>query len=76
MPVLNGYEATAKIRDMQKISGEFIPIIAMTANAQQGDKEECLAAGMDDYINKPINAKKLKECIVKYLSDKPVNRQP
>ncbi|MEA1979570.1 MAG: response regulator, partial [candidate division Zixibacteria bacterium] len=76
MPVLNGYEATAKIRDMQKISGEFIPIIAMTANALQGDKEKCLAAGMDDYISKPINVKKLKECILKYLSEKQVSRQP
>ena len=74
MPVLNGYEATGKIREMQAVSGDTTPIIAMTANALQGDKEKCLEAGMDDYISKPINPKKLRECIVTYITTEPVRQ--
>ncbi len=75
MPVLNGYEATAKIKEMQKVTGDATPIIAMTANAMQGDKEKCLEAGMDDYVSKPIDPKKLRECILKYVSNEPVREQ-
>ncbi|MEA2029975.1 MAG: PAS domain S-box protein, partial [candidate division Zixibacteria bacterium] len=75
MPVMNGFEATAKIRGMQEVSGDTTPIIAMTANALEGDKEKCLDAGMNDYVSKPINPKKLRECILKYVSNEPVREQ-
>ena len=69
MPILNGYEATAKIKELEKVSGNATPIIAMTANALDGDREKCIDAGMNDYVSKPINPKKLKECIIKNLSE-------
>lgn len=61
MPVMDGLEATRKIRKIEAtnyVSGKRAKIIALTANSQQQDKENCLAAGMDDYINKPFNVKK------------------
>lgn len=63
MPEMNGFEATAYIRDKEKTTGEHIPIFALTANALNGDRERCLAAGMDDYLSKPIKASRLTELI-------------
>ena len=68
MPEMDGYEATAKIRELEKSSGAHIPIIAMTAHAMKGDRERCLAHGMDDYISKPIQAKVLFAMLEKHAS--------
>ncbi|MFO7830290.1 MAG: response regulator [Bacteroidales bacterium] len=54
MPIMNGIVTTKKIRSIEKSTNSHTPIIAITANALLGDKEECLAAGMDDYISKPF----------------------
>ena len=59
MPNMNGFEATAAIREKEKKSGKHTPIIAMTAHAMKGDKEMCLEAGMDDYVPKPLKADEL-----------------
>jgi PAS domain S-box-containing protein len=59
MPVSDGFEATAAIRQWENVSGGHVPIIAMTAHAMKGDKERCLAAGMDAYLAKPINPNRL-----------------
>ncbi len=59
MPDMDGYEATAAIRDREVTTGGHIPIVAMTANAMQGDRERCLEAGMDGYVSKPIQPEAL-----------------
>ena len=70
MPEMDGFEATRQIREMEK-KGQIkkLPIIAMTANAMEGDREECLAAGMDEYITKPVNKDKLKEILENFLTN-------
>ncbi len=59
MPVMDGYDATKEIRKIEEPLNTHIPIIALTANAMQGDAEKCLAAGMDNYISKPFKIDKL-----------------
>jgi PAS domain S-box-containing protein len=59
MPEVDGFEAIATIRKMEEAAGTHLPVVAMTAHAMQGDKERCLAAGMDGYLSKPLNVKEL-----------------
>jgi signal transduction histidine kinase/ActR/RegA family two-component response regulator len=66
MPEMDGFEATAVIRARERDSGKRLPIIAMTAHAMKGDRERCLAAGMDGYIAKPITAPELIELLEKF----------
>ena len=65
MPEMDGMTATRAIRDGERVSGRHVPIVAMTAHAMKGDKEKCLAAGMDDYVSKPIRRKDLAEAIAR-----------
>ena len=69
MPKLDGIQATAAIRQTELGSGRHIPIVAMTAHAMKGDRERCLAAGMDDYLAKPINANSLRDMIERWTSE-------
>ncbi len=68
MPVLDGLQATAKIRENEP-DGKRIPIIAITANAIEGDRERCLEAGMDDYITKPTKQDDLAKVIARWLPE-------
>jgi CheY-like chemotaxis protein len=63
MPEMDGFEATARIREMEQSSGRRIPIVAMTAHAMVGDRERCLAAGMDNYISKPLHGQDLQRIV-------------
>ena len=70
MPVMDGYTATQKIRDPESsVQNHGIPVIAMTANTMQGDKEKCLSAGMDDFIPKPIDPVFLLKTLEKWLQN-------
>ena len=69
MPILDGYETTAKIRHKENSSGEHILIVATTAHAMRGDKEKCLEVGMDDYLAKPIRMGMLKEKLDFYFGN-------
>jgi CheY-like chemotaxis protein len=70
MPVLDGYLATGVIRQLEKQKGTYTPIIAMTAYALKGDRENCLESGMDDYISKPIDANVFYATVEKWSEGK------
>ena len=72
--VLHGFGLRG-FRELETKSEKITPIVAMTAHVMDGDREMCLAAGMDDYISKPINPDKLRECISKYIKDEQVQEQ-
>jgi two-component system sensor histidine kinase/response regulator len=77
MPVMDGFEATVQIRNLDSgVSAHDIPIIAMTANAMQGDREKCLQAGMDDYLSKPIDPQNLLEKLKKWISQDSERHNP
>ena len=67
MPEMDGFSATREIRKSEVTSGRHVPIIAMTANAMSGDRENCIAAGMDDYIPKPVTRHMLRDALERWL---------
>lgn len=74
MPEMNGYQATAMIRDPQSsVLNHSIPVIALTANALEEIRRQCLAAGMNDFITKPVLVRQLEEVLVKWLTNPPGN---
>jgi polar amino acid transport system substrate-binding protein len=73
MPEMDGFDATKLIRKAEMLSGRHIPIIAMTAQAMEGDREKCIVAGMDDYISKPIDAEKLLQILQRWIPCKMPN---
>jgi two-component system, sensor histidine kinase and response regulator len=74
MPVLDGFAATATIRRHEASigTGHHIPIIALTANAMEGDRDKCLAAGMDDYLSKPFSQEDLRAALQRWMVTKPL----
>jgi CheY-like chemotaxis protein len=66
MPGMDGYEATRRIRE--KLAGRPLPIVALNANARTGDREACLAAGMNDFLAKPVGRDELRSCLEKWLA--------
>ena len=77
MPEMDGFGATAAIRGAEEGTGRHVPIIAMTAHAMQGDRERCLAAGMDGYITKPVRSSALREALSSwFVNDKPPTSRP
>ena len=69
MPVIDGYDATRLIRTESGVLDPAVPIIAMTASALKGDRQKCLDAGMDDYISKPVDLKKLQRVVTRQLME-------
>jgi len=70
MPEMDGWEATRAIREKERATGEHIPIVAMTAHAMKGDEERCLAAGMDQYLTKPIQTLELLATLEEIMNRK------
>jgi signal transduction histidine kinase/DNA-binding response OmpR family regulator len=68
MPVMDGFEATTAIRKKEAASGMHVPVVALTAHAMKGDREKCLAGGMDEYLTKPIRPHELDEILKSYLA--------
>jgi CheY-like chemotaxis protein len=75
MPLMDGVEATQKIRAREKQSGKHLPIVAMTANAFEEDRERCQLAGMDGYVAKPVTAKTIEMEITRVMAGQEKRRE-
>jgi len=73
MPQMDGLEATRRIRDIERSTGAHVPIVAMTAHAMKGDREQCIAAGMDDYLSKPIRIDALEAALARFGAGHPAS---
>lgn len=73
MPEQDGIETTIEIRNLEKISGDHIPIIALTAGAFKEEEEKCIASGMDNFLSKPVDIRQIKEILDKYLPNKDIS---
>ena len=67
MPILDGFAATSVLREREALGGQHLPVIALTANAMKGDRERCVAAGMDDYLAKPYTGEALLKMLAQWL---------
>ncbi len=67
MPDMDGLKATQAVRDWERSNGGHVPIVAMTAQAIKGDRERCIAAGMDDYLSKPVHLEELRQILDRWL---------
>jgi two-component system sensor histidine kinase/response regulator len=76
MPELDGYEATTALRIREGDSGAHLRVVAMTAHAMKGDRERCLAAGMDDYLSKPLRPEELDSVIERWIGGSPAGAGP
>ena len=77
MPVMDGFEATRRLRQREAENAlPRLPIIALTANAMQGDRDLCLAAGMDDYVSKPINAEQMRLVLTRWMPGSATDKSP
>jgi two-component system, sensor histidine kinase and response regulator len=76
MPEMDGYEATAAIRDRERSTGSHLPIVALTAHAMTEDRDRCLAAGMDAYLTKPIKPRELDDLLETYLARRAAGKVP
>jgi len=68
MPEMNGIDATIEIRKFESITDRYVPIIALTAGAFNKEQEKCLSAGMNDFLSKPVEVKRIREILFRYLS--------
>jgi CheY-like chemotaxis protein/HPt (histidine-containing phosphotransfer) domain-containing protein len=75
MPELDGLSTTRQIRERERATGRHLPIVAMTAHALKGDREQCLSAGMDGYVTKPVRARELFDAIAEVLGES-ARREP
>lgn len=75
MPHMDGFQATRAIREGEQNLGRHVPIIAITAHAMQGDREQCLSAGMDDYLSKPVKLCQLQQMISRWIVPKEKNKE-